>query len=103
VDPERISNKENAMPKYVIERELPGAGQLSSEELHAISVKSNEVLAGMSGRATWQQSYVTDDKIYCVYIADDERAVREHAELSGFPADRVNPVAAVLDPASAEG
>jgi Protein of unknown function (DUF4242) len=90
------------MPKYVIERELPGAGQLSSEELHAISVKSNSVLDGMNGRAKWQQSYVTDDKIYCVYVADDAAAVKEHADLGGFPANSISQVATVIDPATGE-
>ena len=90
------------MPKYVIERELPGAGQLSSDELHAISVKSNEVLAGMSGRAQWQQSYVTDDKVYCVYFADNPQAVLEHASAGGFPANKISQVAAVIDPGTGE-
>jgi hypothetical protein len=90
------------MPKYVIERELPGAGQLSTDELHAISVKSNEVLAGMDGRAKWQQSYVTDDKIYCVYFADDQQAVLEHAAAGGFPANKISQVATVIDPGSGE-
>ncbi len=90
------------MPKYVIERELPGAGQLSADELHAISGKSNAVLSGMGGRATWQQSYVTDDKIYCVYVAEDEAAVREHAQVGGFPANSVSRVATVIDPATGE-
>jgi len=99
---QRITNKEKSMPKYVIERELPGAGQLSGEELHAISVKSNHVLAGMSGRATWQQSYVTDDKIYCVYVADNPQSVLEHAAAGGFPANKISQVAAVIDPSSGE-
>lgn len=90
------------MPKYVIERELPGAGQLSTDELHAISAKSNSVLSGMNGRAKWQQSYVTDDKIYCVYIADNEEAVREHADCGGFPANAVSRVATVIDPVTGE-
>lgn len=90
------------MPKFVIERTLPGAGNLSADELHTISAKSNQVLADMGGRAKWQQSYVTGDKIYCVYIADDEAAVREHAECGGFPADSVALVSAVIDPASGE-
>jgi hypothetical protein len=90
------------MPKYVIERELPGAGSLSSDELHAISTKSNEVLASMAPRVTWQQSYVTTDKIYCVYIADDEDAVREHARLGGFPANSVAMVSTVIDPSSGD-
>ena len=86
------------MPKFVIERTVPGAGLLSAEELRAISGKSNQVLADMNGRATWQQSYVTDGKIYCVYIAEDEAAVREHAERGGFPADVVSRVSKVIDP-----
>lgn len=90
------------MPKFVIERTLPGAGNLGADELHTISAKSNQVLADMGGRAKWQQSYVTGDKIYCVYIADDEAAVREHAECGGFPADSVALVSAVIDPASGE-
>jgi hypothetical protein len=90
------------MPKYVIERTIPGAGSLSDGELHAISQKSNEVLADMAPRAQWLHSYVTTDKIYCVYVADDEAAVREHAECGGFPADSVNLVGAVIDPSSGE-
>jgi len=90
------------MPKYVIERELPGASQLSTDELHAISKKSNQVLQEMGGRAKWQQSYVTDDKIYCVYIAPDEEAVKTHARKGGFPANRISTVRAVIDPTTAE-
>jgi hypothetical protein len=90
------------MPKFVIEREVPGAGQLTAGELHAISGKSNQVLAAMAGRVTWQQSFVTDHKIYCVYVAEDEAAVREHAERGGFPANVVSRVRAVIDPATGE-
>jgi hypothetical protein len=90
------------MPKYVIERELPGAGSLSADELQSISARSNEVLAGMEGRAVWQQSYVTDDKIFCVYVAQDEAAVREHADCGGFPANAIHRVAEVIDPATGE-
>jgi hypothetical protein len=90
------------MPKYVIERELPGAGQLTTDELHAISGKSNQVLADMSGRAVWQQSYVTDDKIYCVYTAENEAAVLEHAAAGGFPANTVSKVSTVIDPSTGE-
>lgn len=90
------------MPKYVIERELPGAGLLSADELRAISAKSNAVLADMNGRAKWQQSYVTDDKVYCVYFAEDEAAVREHATAGGFPANAVSRVSAVIDPVTGE-
>jgi len=90
------------MPKFVIERELPGAGKLSAAELHSISAKSNQVLADMAPRALWQQSYVTTDKIYCVYIAEDEKAVREHAECGGFPANVITEVSAVIDPTTGE-
>jgi hypothetical protein len=91
------------MPKYVIERGIPGAGTLSPEELCGISQTSNGVLSTMNGRAQWVQSYVTDDKIYCVYIADDADAVREHAAAGGFPADVVTEVHAVIDPTTGEG
>ena len=90
------------MPKFVIERELPGAGSLSAAELHTISAKSNQVLADMAPRAQWQHSYVTADKIYCVYVADDEAAVREHAECGGFPATSVSMVTSVIDPITGE-
>lgn len=86
------------MPKYVIERELPGAGKLSDEEICGISQKSNAVLADMGGDVLWQHSYVTTDKIFCVYIAPDEARVREHASRGGFPANAVNEVARVIDP-----
>src|SRR5690349_17018976 len=86
---------EHTMPKYVIERELPGAGSLSEAELHTISTKSNQVLRDMAPRAQWLHSYVTADKLYCVYIADDEAAVREHAECGGFPANAVSQVTTV--------
>ena len=88
------------MPKYVIERELPGLGMLSADELRAIAQKSNEVLATLAPRVQWQQSYVTDDKMYCVYIADDEDGVREHARGGGFPANNVARVATVIDPST---
>lgn len=90
------------MPKYVIERTIPGAGTLSPDELCSISATSNGVLASMGGRAQWIQSYVTDDKIYCVYIADDAETVREHARGGGFPADSVAEVRALIDPTTAE-
>jgi hypothetical protein len=91
------------MPKYVIERELPGAGKLSSGELQAISQKSCAVLAKLGPQVQWLHSYVTDDKIYCIYIAPDEQAVREHARQGGFPASRVSQVKEVIDPTTAEG
>lgn len=90
------------MPKYVIERQIPGAATLSPDELRAISQTSNGVLSQMNGRAQWVQSYVTDDKIYCVYIAKDSDAVREHAAAGGFPADVVTEVHAIIDPTSGE-
>ena len=90
------------MPKYVIEREIPGAGKLSPQELHAISQKSCSVLGGMGPQIQWLQSYVTDDKIYCVYIAPNEAMVREHARQGGFPANRVSEVKSVIDPTTAE-
>ena len=90
------------MPKFVIEREVPGAGKLSGMELKGLAQKSCDVLREMGPKVTWQQSYVTDDKIYCVYIADSEKEVREHAEKGGFPANRVSRVSAVIDGATAE-
>jgi hypothetical protein len=90
------------MPKFVIEREIPGAGKLSAQELQAISQKSCGVLRGMGPQIQWVHSYVTDDKIYCVYVAPDEAAVREHARQGGFPANRVSQVRSVIDPTTAE-
>jgi hypothetical protein len=90
------------MPKYVIEREIPGAGKLSPAELQAISQKSCGVLKNMGPSVQWLQSYVTDDKIYCVYIAPDEAAVRKHAELGGFPANKVSRVRSTIDPTTSE-
>ncbi len=90
------------MPKYVIEREISGAGKLSEQELKAISQKSCGVLSKMGSQIQWIESYVTDDKIYCVYIAPNEQTVREHARLGGFPANRVSAVKRVIDPATAE-
>ncbi len=90
------------MPKYVIEREIPNAGALSAQELKEISQKSCGVLNDMGPQIQWLQSYVTDDKVYCVYIAPDEAAVREHAERGGFPADRVSVIKSVIDPTTAE-
>lgn len=90
------------MPKFVIEREIPGAGKLSADELHGISQKSCGVLRELGPQVQWVQSFVTDDKVYCVYIAPDEAAVRKHAELGGFPANSISPVRAVIDPTTAE-
>ena len=90
------------MPKFVIEREIPGAGNLSPQELKGISQKSCGVLSKMGPQIQWLQSYVTGDKIYCVYIAPDEKAVREHAKQGGFPANRVSEVRTIIDPTTAE-
>jgi hypothetical protein len=90
------------MPRYVIEREIPGAGKLSPAELQAISQKSCSVLGQMGPTIQWDHSYVTADKIYCVYIAPDEASVREHAKRGGFPANSVARVSQVIDPTTAE-
>ena len=90
------------MPKYIIERELPGAGQLSAEQLQEISRKSCDVLHALGPDIQWVQSFVTDDRIYCVYIAVDADLVREHARCGGFPANRVSEVRAGIDPTTAE-
>ncbi len=91
------------MPKYVIEREFSGAGKLSAQELQGISQKSCDVLNEIGPQIQWVQSYVTDDKIYCVYIAPNEEMVREHAQKGGFPANRISEVKSVIDPTTAEG
>jgi len=91
------------MPRYVIEREIPGAGKLSAAELQGISQKSCGVLQEMGPQIQWDHSYVTDDKIYCVYIAANETLVREHAEKGGFPANCISEVKSVIDPISSEG
>jgi hypothetical protein len=90
------------MPKFVIEREIAGAGKLPRQELQAISQKSNSVLHAMGPKTQWVQSFVTDDKIYCVYIAPDEDAVRQHAQKGGFPANAIARVRSVIDPTTAE-
>ena len=91
------------MPKYVIEREIPGADKLSAAELQGISQKSCSVLTQMGPQIQWLESYVTDDKLYCVYIAPNEEMVREHARQGGFPANRVSEVKSIIDPTTAEG
>ena len=91
------------MPKYLIERELPGAGKLSPADLKGISQKSCSVLKGLGPQIQWVQSYVTDDKIYCVYIAPNAEMVRQHAERGGFPANRIAEIKAGIDPTTAEG
>jgi hypothetical protein len=97
-----VHHQENDMPKYVIEREIPGAGKLSSQELKAISQKSCGVLSQMGPQVQWLQSYVTGDKVYCIYIAPNEDMVREHARQGGFPANRVSEVKSIIDPTTAE-
>ncbi|HEX8472718.1 MAG TPA: DUF4242 domain-containing protein [Pyrinomonadaceae bacterium] len=90
------------MPKFLIEREIAGAGDLSAGELQAISQKSCGVLQNMGPQIQWVQSYVTGDKIYCVYIAPNEEMVREHAQQGGFPANSVSEIKSVIDPTTAE-
>ena len=90
------------MPKYVIERNIPNAGKLSPQELHAISQKSCGVLSKLGPQIQWVQSYVTNDKIYCIYVAPNEQMVREHAKQGGFPANSVARVMTVIDPTTAE-
>ena len=91
------------MPKYVIERELPGAGKLTPQELKGISQKSCQVLRNLGPEIQWVQSFVTDDKIYCVYIAPNEEMIREHAVQGGLPADSISEVRNIIDPTTAEG
>ena len=90
------------MPKYVIERDLPGAGKLSKDQLQGISQKSCNVLQNLGPEIQWVTSYVTDDKIYCVYIAPNVEMVREHAKQGGFPANKISQVRAVIDPTTSE-
>ena len=91
------------MPKFVIEREIPGAGSLSAKELHGVAQKSCSVLRNLGPQIQWLHSYVTADKIYCVYIAPNEEMVREHAKQGGFPANKVSEVVRIIDPTTAEG
>ena len=86
------------MPQYVIERDIPGAGRLTEEQIHAVSIKSLESLAALGPQSQWIHSYVTEDKIYCVYLAPDEMTIQEHARLTGIPANRVSAVRRLLDP-----
>jgi cell division inhibitor SulA len=90
------------MPKFLIEREIPGAGKLTSQDLQGVSQKSCSVLQQMGPQIQWVQSYVTGDKIYCVYIAPNEEMIREHAKQGGFPANRISEISAIIDPATAE-
>lgn len=90
------------MPKFLIEREIPGAGKLSKDELHAISQKSCGVLSNMGPAIQWVESYVTDDKVYCVYVAPNEQMVREHASQGGFPVNKISQVRGMIDPTTSE-
>ena len=90
------------MPKFVIERELPGAGRLTAKELQGVAEKSNGVLCELGPQIQWVQSYVTADKIYCVYVAPSEELIREHARKGGFPANKISAVVEVIDPTTAE-
>lgn len=89
------------MPKYVIEREMPGAGNMTVEERRGGAEKSNAVIDGLGAQIEWVHSYVTPDKIYCIYIAPSKEIIQQHADLSGFPADRIEEVRALIDPTSA--
>ena len=90
------------MPKYVIERELPGAGKLSDEQIKAISQKSNTVLEGLGPKIQWVESFVTDDKIYCIYISPNKEMIEKHAAEGGFPANKISEVRRMINPTSAE-
>lgn len=90
------------MPKFLIEREIPNAGDLSAEELQGISQKSCSVLRSMGPSIQWVQSYVTDNKVYCVYIAENEAAIRKHAEQGGFPANKISEIRTMIDPTTSE-
>jgi hypothetical protein len=90
------------MPKYLIEREIPGAGEMSAQQLQAVSQTSCGVLRNLGPQIQWVQSYVTGDKVYCVYIAPDEEMIREHARQGGFPANRISEIKTMIDPTTAE-
>lgn len=90
------------MPKFVIERDIPGAGNMSEDELHRVALRSVEVLRELGPQIQWQHTYVTDDKVYCVYLAPDESVIQEHARLAGIPANRISAVRRLLDATAAE-
>ena len=90
------------MPKYIIERDIPGAGQLTTSDLQGIAQKSCGILRDMGPRIQWLHSYVTGDKVYCIYIADSEQAIREHAEQGGFPANRIEEIKTIIDPTTGD-
>jgi hypothetical protein len=89
------------MKRYIIEREIPGVGGLDQQQRRDVAAQSNRALASLAGRAQWEQSYVVDDKTFCIYMAEDEDAVRAHAALSGFPASRITEVRSVIEPMTA--
>lgn len=89
------------MKRYLIERDLPGVGQMNREELKGAATTSNDALAKLAGKAQWEHSYVVDDKTFCIYLADNEADVQEHARLSGFPANKITEVRSVIDPMTA--
>ncbi len=89
------------MPKYLVEREIPGAGQMSASDLRAISQRSCEVIKSLGPDLHWVESFVTDDKVYCIYIAPDAELIRKHAEQGGFPANRISEIKGIIDPATA--
>jgi uncharacterized protein DUF4242 len=91
------------MKRYVIERDIPGIGKMTAEQLKGAAATSNSALAKLAGKAQWEHSYVVDDKTFCVYVAEDEAAVKEHAKLSGFPANKVTEVRTIIDPLTANG
>jgi len=90
------------MPKFLIEREIPDAGKLSKNELQGVAQKSCSILKSMGPEIQWVQSYVTDNKVYCVYIAENEKAIREHAQAGGFPANKISEIRTLIDPTTAE-
>jgi len=90
------------MPKFIIERDIPDAGKLSADQLHGIAVKSCDVLRAMGPAIQWVESFVTDNKVYCIYNAQSAELVREHAERGGFPADEINQIRARIDPTTSE-
>ena len=96
------SHTGGTMPKYLIEREIPGAGKLSPDELQAVSQKSCNVLQRLGPQIQWVQSYVTGDKVYCVYVAPSEEIVRKHAQEGGFPANKISEIKSIIDPTTAE-
>ena len=90
------------MKRYIIEREIPGVGGLDQQQRRAVAAQSNRALASLAGRAQWEHSYVVDDKTFCIYLAEDEDAVRAHAALSGFPANRITEVRSMIEPMTAD-